>query len=184
MKRQTRTKRILRFIPMIVVMALIFYFSAKPGDESAKQSNFIVEAIARLVEGAAHYEIPANAVIMMSLIVRKAAHFTEYAILGWAVMFALYFFISHFKASLILPILISVLYAASDEFHQYFVPGRVGTWKDVLIDSCGAITGIVIYYLVWLKLVNTSKSERASKRATRRLVKKARRRNMKENLLL
>jgi len=36
----------------------------------------------------------------------------------------------------------------SDEFHQFFVPGRAGQLKDVLIDSTGATVGIGIYLLV------------------------------------
>jgi VanZ family protein len=39
------------------------------------------------------------------------------------------------------------LYAASDEFHQLFVPGRSGEVKDVLIDSAGAVTGALLFYL-------------------------------------
>lgn len=38
----------------------------------------------------------------------------------------------------------SVLYAASDEFHQLFVPGRAGLFTDVAIDSCGAAAGAVL----------------------------------------
>jgi len=36
-------------------------------------------------------------------------------------------------------------YAVSDEFHQYFVPGRGPRWGDVMLDSFGAALGIIIY---------------------------------------
>lgn len=35
--------------------------------------------------------------------------------------------------------LIAVLYAISDEYHQTFTPGRVGTWTDVVIDTWGVV---------------------------------------------
>ena len=42
----------------------------------------------------------------------------------------------------------SAFYAASDEFHQLFVPGRAGLFSDVLIDSCGAALGSALAALV------------------------------------
>ncbi len=42
----------------------------------------------------------------------------------------------------------STLYAASDEFHQLFVPGRAGLFTDVAIDSCGAALGSALAALV------------------------------------
>jgi VanZ family protein len=40
---------------------------------------------------------------------------------------------------------LAVLYAASDEFHQTFVEGRVGAIHDVAIDAIGAAIGIALY---------------------------------------
>jgi len=41
-----------------------------------------------------------------------------------------------------------VLYAISDETHQIFVPGRSAQISDVLIDSVGAIVGILMYLVL------------------------------------
>ena len=41
-----------------------------------------------------------------------------------------------------------ILYAASDEFHQLFVPGRSGQITDVLIDSGGLLAGILLVVLI------------------------------------
>lgn len=40
------------------------------------------------------------------------------------------------------------LYACSDEFHQYFIPGRAMAFKDVLIDTSGGITGYIIVTII------------------------------------
>ena len=43
--------------------------------------------------------------------------------------------------------LAAFLYACSDEFHQSFVPGRGPAFKDVMIDSTGALVGLTIIYI-------------------------------------
>ena len=54
---------------------------------------------------------------------------------------------------------ICVLYAVSDEFHQYFIANRAGRFGDVLIDSIGAMLGITITMLILLimKIKNDKK---------------------------
>lgn len=41
---------------------------------------------------------------------------------------------------------LSVLYALSDEYHQTFVPGRNGTFVDLLIDASGALVGLLLFW--------------------------------------
>ena len=71
------------------------------------------------------------------LVLRKLAHAAEYAILGALLVRATG------RGSLAFTLV--VLYAASDEFHQTFVEGRVGAVHDVAIDAVGAAIGIVLY---------------------------------------
>lgn len=52
----------------------------------------------------------------------------------------------------LLAFLLTVLYAASDEFHQTFIPGRNGTLVDVLIDSLGGLTALFILRKNWFRL--------------------------------
>ena len=43
------------------------------------------------------------------------------------------------------------LYAATDEIHQLFVAGRTGKWQDVLLDSSGALAGLLLaMFMLWL----------------------------------
>jgi VanZ family protein len=103
----------LPFIPAIALMALIFAFSAMPSDDPEKG--------------------------LLVLLLRKATHFSEYFLLTGVWWWALSTRLDSRQA--VLPALaIAVLYAISDEWHQSFVDGRVGTWRDVLIDSAGALT--------------------------------------------
>lgn len=72
---------------------------------------------------------------------RKIAHLTEYAILAWLLIRALKEHQLSKQQVLILAISLSVLYAISDEYHQTFILGREGTFRDVLIDSFGIFLG-------------------------------------------
>ena len=48
--------------------------------------------------------------------------------------------------------LIGTAYAVTDEFHQSFVPGRSCELRDVMIDSCGVLTGVLLATLVgWIR---------------------------------
>ena len=102
---------------------------------SASQSNLVVDTLCTLFKG-----FDKN---LVSLIVRKFAHFTEYLILGMLCLNM----IKKCGLKNCLAILICVLYAASDEIHQIFVPGRSCRVMDILLDSFGSISGIIIYDL-------------------------------------
>ena len=70
-------------------------------------------------------------------VLRKIAHITEYAILSILVYRAV--------KNIFWSIYSSIIYAVTDEYHQYFVPGRITSLFDVLVDSLGVILGIIIY---------------------------------------
>ena len=143
-------------------MVLIFMMSGAEDDESKAQSGsvctFLCEAF---VDGFEDMTPEEQQTIEESLSfpIRKCAHLTEYAVLGalLAATAASYtalqgFLQGHGSASasrtmkpLVLPFIIGVLYAVSDEIHQLFVPGRAGQLRDVLIDSAGILIGMCLY---------------------------------------
>ncbi|MCQ8212789.1 VanZ family protein [Cetobacterium somerae] len=112
------------------VMGIIFWFSNQDGEESLKQSNLILQYLKELLA-------------IFNLDVRKLAHFTIYLILGSCYFLS---FKNLDKKAGILSIVLTFLYACTDEFHQSFVPGRGPAFKDVGIDTLGGILGISILY--------------------------------------
>ncbi|HEY9713557.1 MAG TPA: VanZ family protein [Chroococcales cyanobacterium] len=82
-----------------------------------------------------------------NLVVRKSAHMTEYAILFCLLKWAL---LGHVPKkqhiSTFFAYLTAVLYAASDEWHQQFVPGRSSSWEDVFVDTIGVNFGWIFWY--------------------------------------
>ncbi|MEM0996543.1 MAG: VanZ family protein [Bacteroidota bacterium] len=132
------------WLPALFWMALIFLMSHQPGGDSGNLSRLILEYLASWgIDLRAWFGDHAFWVI------RKMAHFTEYFILyllvaiGWGNFARNKWYILGF----------CMLYAASDEFHQLFIPGRVGDIGDVMIDSTGAFFGLIIIALVrrWKK---------------------------------
>lgn len=106
---------------MVIWAGVIFYFSSVPDLKTNLEYDFFL---------------------------RKIAHITEYFIL----VFFLYrafrgSFNIHTFGLFMYPAAFSLLYAISDEVHQYFVLGRYCSARDVLIDSMGII-GFYIFIRV------------------------------------
>jgi VanZ family protein len=74
-------------------------------------------------------------------VLRKLAHFTEYAVLGALVLRA----VRREPPAVAL----GVAYAASDELHQHFVPGRHAALRDVAIDAAGVLAGVLAGRRLW-----------------------------------
>ena len=74
------------------------------------------------------------------LVLRKIAHAAEYAVLGALLVRA--------TGRTGLAFALGTLYAVSDELHQSFVPGRLGSPIDVAIDAVGVAVGIALWHSV------------------------------------
>ena len=80
-------------------------------------------------------------------LIRKTGHLTEYAVLAVLLRFSLKNTTAEFCdraywKTLGTALLLAATYAATDELHQAFVPSRIGSVVDVLIDTCGAAMGL------------------------------------------
>jgi len=122
--------RIIRYwIPPISWMSLIFYLSS-------------------------NHRVAITGTFTFDFVIFKSLHMIEYAIL-YFLLFRAFYSISNPSTSLrtnkqltinkklFIPVLLSVLYAITDEFHQTFVPSREGRVRDVLIDT----SGILLMYI-------------------------------------
>lgn len=149
---KNKAKMIILTLAIVLWMAFIFSMSAKNATQSADISggliykvlsiffsrfrNLDMETQSRIVEG-------------LQFIVRKGAHFSAYAILGGFCYKALINVGKICKNKCFkIAMIISVMYAISDEIHQYFVPGRACQLRDVVIDSCGALFGIAMIIIL------------------------------------
>lgn len=146
-----RNKRLLSWLAAAAWMVVIFLFSAQTGDESGDTSGAIVRWVMGLIypgfEGLAEAR-QMEILEFWHTVIRKGAHFTEYAILAVLVANAIRPYPIPERPKWLLPVGVSALYAVTDEIHQYFVPGRACVATDVGIDTCGAIFGMVVFALV------------------------------------
>lgn len=140
------------WIPAVIVMVVIFLFSAKPAVTSNDSSKIIAAQVLELYEKITNNEIDTNVrdVILDKLnhVVRKSAHYLEYALLAWCICLHLAVLKLGGKKLFAYAILCSAAYALTDEIHQYFVPGRSCQLTDVLLDSFGAATGALLFLMM------------------------------------
>lgn len=129
------------FLPWFLWLCLIFFLSSMPKDDSKQLSEWVLQLLSFFsldIETLREYGI--------TLLIRKLAHMTEYFILA---LLTLRLFSLKFTWNQLAWISLGFcfLYAASDEYHQTFVYGRVGTPVDVMIDTFGASLGILAAYI-------------------------------------
>ena len=131
-----------RWGPPVCWMFLIFGGSADAG--SVAHTSRIIDPICTWLWP----NITFAQLELVHFIARKAAHMTEYALLALLLLRALSIDRGDARRWISSAWVLSVAYAASDEFHQSFVPGRNASVVDVLIDSAGAALGLLLCYLV------------------------------------
>ncbi len=130
-------KKIVKWLFVILWMILLFLFSSESGMESTKTSQFFVTK----AESILLHWFPNISLDIIVFLIRKAAHFFLYMILGILVSNATYD-----KKGKQISFMICLLYACTDELHQLFVDGRSGEFKDVCLDFVGSSIGIYLYY--------------------------------------
>lgn len=134
-------------------LAVIFAFSAESGEASGNRSAGITHTVLRLFypDFEQMEEAAAEALVTSTHhFIRKAAHFSEFALLGvlstTLILLLLWSFPNlklKYWMTVLFPPLFCLLYAISDEVHQIFT-GRGPRATDVLIDFAGAVTGFVL----------------------------------------
>ena len=85
--------------------------------------------------------IQASEFYLADFVMKKTAHFVEYAVLSILVYRALTQAGIGPKKAMLISIIFSILYAISDEWHQSFTPGREPNVRDVIIDTVGVFAG-------------------------------------------
>lgn len=138
-------KRIVFIILTIIWMVTIFIFSNQNSDTSSDTSGNVIRTVVRLFTNVSQEQ---EEIIIEQLqhFVRKMAHFSIYALGGIILMNLVKTYTD--KCAWLYAWIIGTVYAITDEIHQYFIPGRSNQISDVVIDSSGVITGVLIVIIV------------------------------------
>ncbi len=136
-----------KVLPALIMMLFIFMQSAMQGEASSAESSVLLRLLG----------LPVND--LTSLIIRKCAHFTEYAVLGMSLLAATDEWRGYsggwpllsdawhgdgIAQSAFWAWLIGSFWAVTDEIHQHYVPERSCELRDVLIDSTGCLAGVML----------------------------------------
>jgi len=149
---------VLSFILVLAVMGMIFWFSAQTGTDSGALSGKITAWIVRIfVPSFDTFPEPEQEALRntVGFLIRKAAHFSEFALLGFSLMLHIQQLRQRLRIrfSWLWAWVVGTAYAVSDELHQHFVGGRHPAVTDVLIDSSGVLAGLTLFLgiLWWLQ---------------------------------
>lgn len=141
-----KNKKIITIILILIWMCIVFKFSSQPSTESSQLSGKITKAILNFFNVLEGKTIEQQSQI--ETIVRKLAHYFIYTIGGILIFLHMDSYKIHINKKVLFSQIIGTSYAATDEFHQLFVPGRSGELRDVCLDSLGVITGIIITLII------------------------------------
>jgi VanZ family protein len=167
---------ILLAVLILSTMAVIFFFSAESGEESGSRSAGVTDAILKITHpnlDSLPREEQQSIEASVHHLVRKTAHFLEYAFLAFLTT-CLLLWLKHFSVFRIrpwqvwvFPAALGLLYAISDEVHQIF-SHRGARVTDVLIDFAGTLFGVCMAHVAaWMlrHLRNAKRSKRGKETA-------------------
>lgn len=144
---------VLTLLLVLAMMTVIFIMSDQDAENSSESSGMIVDFVIRIIfKDFDKMEVEKQLEIrdILSAIIRKAAHFSEFFLLELFAFLHITVLKEKIKITrpLLLSFIFSALYAVSDEVHQLFISGRACDLKDVLIDCAGAAFFVVIVLLI------------------------------------
>ena len=137
-------------LAVLIWMMVIFCFTAQNGDESGDLSSGVTHLVMTVLNQLFQLEWSQAELLEMVSIwdypIRKLAHMTEFGILAVLIFIAIknYKIVDTTKKRYLFAWLAAVVYAATDEFHQLFVPGRSGNLFDVCVDATGVTIALCL----------------------------------------
>lgn len=153
-------KKVISLIPAFLAlgcMVAIFTFSSQNSLDTTSLSLGFTSKVARKIFSEFDMLDWRTQNIMteqLNHFIRKTAHFTLYCILGIMSSAYVYILSRKYIKSFVYGVAVCMIYAVIDEIHQMYVPGRTPLVTDVLIDTAGGVTGVLICFLMISALVN------------------------------
>ena len=157
----TNTKKALKIIIILLIsitwMLCIYKLSSMNSNNSNGKSTDIISIfIEDALEITNNYGITSShpneqkierVSQLINAPMRKVIHATVYFVLTFFIMILMNIVLEHKKyfLSVIIALIICIIFAGTDEYHQTFVAGRTGQLLDVIIDTAGGIIGILFY---------------------------------------
>ena len=158
--------RIFTIILAVTWMCVIFSFSAQPAAASADVSEDVSSMFIRIADVFSGNDLPEEQVYarakVIDRVVRKIAHATEYAILAVLWFFVCVMYDKTFKGRYWQAQLVCSAYAVTDELHQFMSAGRSPSFRDVCIDSTGALAALLMIWGISTCIISLSNHRRSA----------------------
>lgn len=139
-KRKFKTTILI--IVTILYMSFIWFHSFMSGEDSTKESSFVMNLINNFFDKiGVSYQFG-------ELMIRKAAHFLEFTLLGLFVMWTSCYINNKTLKNYLSCSFICLATATIDERIQYFTPDRFSSVGDVILDYSGAVFGFLVISLI------------------------------------
>jgi VanZ family protein len=137
-KPETKRRRewLTLYAPLLLWIGVIFLLSSSQG--ASGRTSLIIRPLLEFLFPSA----PEQTLVFYHGLIRKGAHFTEYAVLGLLACRAF----RSLRQFVLLALGLVLLVASLDEFNQSFNPLRTGSPWDVAIDVSGGVLAILFYY--------------------------------------
>lgn len=143
-------------LPALLMLCLIFGFSNQDGKTSSGLSQKVSIEIVRTQDTLLEKNYTEKEIIFHAKTieygVRKLTHITEYFFLALLVALPLYTYHVRERKLFVLTLLLCIVCASFDEFHQFFISGRSARVTDVCIDSIGIFIGSAMFTMFSTKL--------------------------------
>ena len=143
-----RRKRLVFIVFLTLTLlctAFIFGNSINTGEDSGRQSGRVVQAVLKITD---FFGIKITNINLLSHLVRKSAHFCEFALLGVLSFYTLKAMGLCRVAQIYFGVSYCLLIASCDEYIQTFTNGRSGQVSDVMLDLSGSATAIILLFLI------------------------------------
>jgi VanZ family protein len=137
-------KPVKNWIPVVVWIAVMFVGSTDI--LSAQHTSRFLVPFLRWLDPTISY----RTIQTIHFALRKAAHFAEYAILAtllWRAFRGTFARMPRLAVSTV-TFLVAAFFAASDEYHQAFMPSRTSSVRDVMIDCSGALAAVLVCAII------------------------------------
>ena len=160
-------KNIIRAILIILLIATfvrIFAFSSQDGEKSSSVMRKVTTAVTQNVKKIQDMDSKERELTLNKIehVIRKIAHFSIYTLVGILMMALMSTYDISKRKQIIVSILVGMMYASSDEIHQYFVPDRTALFTDVLIDTAGVCLGVLIVLMLLQFYIKNCKKRQKS----------------------
>lgn len=166
-RNQSRlAKKTISLLVAALSLLAIYLFSSQTGAQSGANRALVVDFLVRVL-GPAARALGRPEMWLESVLFSRfdmIAHYSVYVWCSLSLMLALRAFDIRLGWSGLWTLLIVAVYAASDEWHQSFVPGRVMDIVDWCVDLAGALTGIAVWsFFAGVRARLTRRGKRASR---------------------